>query len=140
MGTSTILYLDNDKLVLSTRGSSHKNDSEGIFCFAELITRDGIFNSHIIDSLENDNAILMEVCLIQLKTALKGVLGTQKDMVGPSGNVGPSSQEVTMKLAKRNGGLPHLCLDVRDTFVSDGGGIGVHHAVPVRMMKVDELQ
>ena len=139
-GSSTIFYLDNDKLVLSTRGSSHKNDTEGIFCFAELMTSDGIFNSHIIDSLENDNAILMEVCIVQLKTALKGVLGTQKEAKGKlSAILGSSSQEVSIKLAKRNGGLPHLCLDVKDMHVSEGG-IGVNYAVPVRIMRVDELQ
>eukprot|EP01083_Nonionella_stella_P089985 251361_1 len=142
-GTTTILYLDNDKLVLSTRGSSHKNDAEGIFCFAELITTDGIgiFNHHVIQSIETDNAILMEVCLVQLKTALRGVLGTQKDMDGrgTGGMANLFSQEVTMKLAKRNGGMPHICLDVRDVNVGEGG-IGVHHAIPVRIMRVEELQ
>jgi len=142
-GTTTILYLDNDKLVLSTRGSSHKNDSEGIFCFAELITTDGIgiFNHHVIQSIETDNAILMEVCLVQLKTALRGVLGTQKNMDGrgTGGMASLFSQEVTMKLAKRNGGMPHICLDVRDVNVGEGG-IGVHHAIPVRIMRVEELQ
>jgi HUS1 checkpoint protein len=147
----SILYLDNDKLVLSTRGSTEKNDSEGIFCFAELITRDGIFNTHVIDSLEHDNAILMEVCIIQFKTALKGVLDTQKE-ASLAGSLG-SSHEVSIKLAKRNGGLPHLCFEVKDaSYVGNGanhnadgsgknkGGIGVNYAVPVKMMRVDELQ
>lgn len=147
--SSTILYLDDDKLVLSTRGSSHKNDSEGIFCFAELITTNGVFTSHVIDSLENDNAILMEISLLQFKTALKGVLSTQKEANGAM----VVSHEVSIKLAKRNGGLPHLCFDVRDPFTysatatnsngnggKDGIGIGVNYAIPVRIMRVDELQ
>ena len=64
-GTTTILYLDNDKLVLSTRGSSHKNDAEGIFCFAELITTDGIgiFNHHVIQSIEQSGDA--EICKFQ---------------------------------------------------------------------------
>ena len=158
--SSTILYLDDDKLVLSTRGSSHKNDSEGIFCFAELITTDGVFTSHVIDSLENDNAILMEISLLQFKTALKGVLATQKEANGAM----VASHEVSIKLAKRNGGVPHLCFDIRDPFTysannsnhghghgngngngngngsNDGIGIGVNYAIPVRIMRVDELQ
>jgi len=150
----TILYLDNDKLVLSTRGSTEKNDTEGIFCFAELITRDGIFNNHVIDSVEKDNAILMEVCIIQFKTALKGVMETQKE-ASAAGALG-ASHEVSIKLAKRNGGLPHLCFEVKDSnYVGNGAnhhhrsadgsgkdksGIGVNYAVPVKMMRVDELQ
>jgi len=152
--SSTVLYLDNDKLVFSTRGSSFKNDSDGIFCFAELISTNGIFNSHVIESLEVDNAILMELSLSQFKTALKGVLSTQKEATNNGGNfvtIGASSIEVIIKLAKRNGGLPHLCFEVRDpltfntrTDVNHGNaateGIGVNYAVPVRIMRVVELQ
>ena len=119
---STILYLDNDKLVLSTRGGSSNsgtssssnnnginnsasnmnisstytqsnNDAEGIFCFAELITKNGIFRDHIIQSLENDNAILMEINVVQFKTALRGVLNAQLKFMkdksnGNSGGIG----------------------------------------------------
>eukprot|EP00557_Chaetoceros_sp_GSL56_P008485 CAMPEP_0176489402 /NCGR_PEP_ID=MMETSP0200_2-20121128/7264_1 /TAXON_ID=947934 /ORGANISM="Chaetoceros sp., Strain GSL56" /LENGTH=413 /DNA_ID=CAMNT_0017886531 /DNA_START=109 /DNA_END=1350 /DNA_ORIENTATION=- len=157
LSSSTILYLDDDKLVFSTRGSSYKNDSDGIFCFAELITTNGIFNSHVIQSLEADNAILMELSLLQFKTALKGVLSTQKESIGNSISGAASSlgSEVIIKLAKRNGGLPHLCFEVRDPLTTHhnridevggvvGGavaeGIGVNYAVPVRIMKVVELQ
>lgn len=132
--TPTVLYLDNDKMVLSTRGSS-KHDSEGIFCFAELLTTDGIFHSHIIQSIAADNAILMEICLIQFRTALKDLLGAQKEVEGRSS----FGQEVTIKLAKRNGGLPHLCLDTRDVFISESG-MGMHHMIPVKMMSVEEFQ
>lgn len=149
--SSTILYLDDDKLVFSTRGSSYKNDSDGIFCFAELITTNGIFNSHVIESMEADNAILMELCLLQFKTALKGVLSTQKEATQGGGNfvsMGAGNSEVILKLAKRNGGLPHLCFEVKDPVTysntNDGlaptKGIGVNYAVPVRIMRVVELQ
>lgn len=158
--SSTILYLDDDKLVFSTRGSSYKNDSDGIFCFAELITTNGIFHSHVIQSLEADNAILMELSLLQFKTALKGVLSTQKESVSnASVGITGTCPEVIIKLAKRNGGLPHLCFEVRDPLthnhshkrLDEGGGgggtcvlpaegIGVNYAVPVRIMKVVELQ
>jgi hypothetical protein len=48
-----------------------------------------------------------------------------------------SGPEVTLKLAKRNGGLPHLCLD---TMHVGQGEIEVHHAIPVRIMRVEDLQ
>lgn len=221
-GGSTILYLDNDKLVLSTRGgltststssssssssshnrtnhhnntpsstytqsALHNNDAEGIYCFAELITKNGIFNSLTIQSIEQDNAILMDINIGQLKTALRGVLNAQLKYIkdhygsagggggvgGSGGNVsngngtlglsagGVSGPELVIKLAKRNGGLPHLCLDVKENKLyssdiivqtsnsttpqrntsssSSSNMIGVHHAIPVRIMKVQELQ
>ena len=40
-----------------------------------------------------------------------------------------------LKLAKRNG-LPCLCLD---SFAA-GGSVEVHHAIPVRIMRADEMQ
>ena len=159
---------------MSTQAGS---DAEGIFCFAELITTRGIFREHVIESVERDNAILMEVCLVQLRTALRSVLardrGRNKASGGGGGGgevVGQGSQrqqnyhstggthahththragnntgnihvvggyEVTLKLAKRNGGLPHLCIDSKG---SGGMMIEVHHAVPVRIRKVEELQ
>lgn len=154
----SILFLDDNRLVLSTRGSPQKADSEGIFSFAELVTKDGIFHNHVIDSVEHDNAILMEVCLGQFKTALKGVLNTQREAAAAGGMastlVSQGMHEVSIKLAKRNGGLPHLCFDIKDaTYMSIGGtrarngnsgnttsGIGVNYSVPVRIMRVDELQ
>ncbi len=96
--------------------------------------------------------------MMQFKTALKGVLDTQKEASSGSGSGAASAVvtaaaacEVSMKLAKRNGGLPHLCFDVKDASYiggsgtgirenTGGGGIGVNYAVPVRIMRVDELQ
>ena len=117
---------------------------------------------------------------MQFKTALRGVLNAQikytKEMSsfhggsggGGGGGGGGGSQsssamgpELTIKLAKRNGGLPHLCLDIKDSksnqevasfsanimqpqdlllASSSSRMIGVHHAIPVRMMRVEELQ
>ncbi len=128
----------------------------------------------MIQSLENDNAILMEINILQLKTALKGVLDAQvkytRQKYGTSANgavgMGVIGPELTIKLAKRNGEMPHLCLDVKENKQSSqeiaslsvpnhghnnqnhlqGMGssnstmVGVHHAIPVRMMRVEELQ
>jgi len=147
------------------------------------MTKNGIFKEHIIQSLENDNAILMELNIVQLKTALRGVLNAQlkhtKDKKRSSSNhpnnsgmsmgigmdLGVVGLELTIRLRKTNGGLPHLCLDVKDYKLGGigiGGQeipltmpqnqnqqqmqsqhssmIGVHHAIPVRMMRVEELQ
>ncbi len=178
---------------------SNNHDAEGIFCFAELMTKNGIFKELIIESVEKDNAILMEINILQLKTALRGVLNAQmkhtKDKkkslnstVNSNSNVGNFNNcgtigmdlgvvgpELTIRLRKMNGGLPHLCLDVKDyKYVLGLGGqeipltsntpgpgpgtghgpgpgpqdpqqqhssmIGVYHAIPVRMMRVEELQ
>ena len=45
---------------------------------------------------------------------------------------------VVLKLAKRNGGLPCLCVDLGAS--PRGGGIEVHHAIPVRIMRAAEMQ
>ena len=48
--------------------------------------------------------------------------------------------DITMKLAKRNGGLPHLCLDAKNNGGRGLLGIEAHYAIPVRIMRTDELQ
>ena len=78
---------------ISSTYTQSNNDAEGIFCFAELITKNGIFRDHIIQSLENDNAILMEINVVQFKTALRGVLNAQLKFMkdksnGNSGGIG----------------------------------------------------
>lgn len=213
----TIVYLDDDKMILSTHGVSSNSsssggaailtnsggpsqpqtqtqtmtqstDAEGIFCFAELMTTQGIFREHVIESLSEGNAILMEISLSSWRTALRNILkshcgknanmimnGTgSESMIGSvlvenedgyqagTFNEGNSSEsrngasggkrkrvsaggflgvvDITMKLAKRNGGLPHLCLDAK----TNGGrgllGIEAHYAIPVRIMRTDEFQ
>jgi len=167
----TLVYIDNDKLILSTRGGCNSSSSNtasatqgnvaeysGILCFAELITTHGIFLNHVIESVERDNAILMEVCLVQWRTALRSVLArdntrtrgagtgevlgslcgdTITNVSGGRRTSGITGYEVTLKLSKRKG-LPHLCLDSKGS--GSDGIIEVHHAIPVRIRKVEELQ
>ena len=48
---------------------------------------------------------------------------------------------VVMKLAKRNGGLPCLCIDANSLPGGRGGGsVEVHHAIPIRVMRAVEMQ
>mmetsp|Transcript_22855 Transcript_22855/g.65949 ORF Transcript_22855/g.65949 Transcript_22855/m.65949 type:complete len:290 (+) Transcript_22855:225-1094(+) len=47
---------------------------------------------------------------------------------------------VVMKLAKRNGGLPCLCLDANSLPGRGGGAVEVHHAIPIRVMRAVEMQ
>ena len=226
----TIIYLDNDKMILSTHGvsssagnssgggsggvalltnqggpsSQHQtqtqshpiqtqtmtqsgSDAEGIFCFAELMTTQGIFREHVIESLSEGNAILMEINLSCWRTALKNILkshcgkdangimngtGNGESMVGsvvvggdrdaddqedgygddnPQQSTGKRKRasaaagflgvaDITMKLAKRNGGLPHLCLDAKNNGGRGLLGIEAHYAIPVRILRTDELQ
>lgn len=46
-----------------------------------------------------------------------------------------------LKLAKRNGGIPCLCLDAATTGSHNSSTcIQVHHAIPVRVRKHSEMQ
>lgn len=155
-----VVHLNEQHVRLSTR------DAEGISCFAELTSQSGIFLDHRIESMAPDNAIAFEIDLIQWKTALQSVLsgggggggnhndgdhndsrprhGRSSNKIG--GNLSGSSSQIvgpleptttTMKLAKRNGGIPCLCLD------SPCGGdsvVDLHHAIPVRVMRVEDVQ
>ena len=48
---------------------------------------------------------------------------------------------VVMKLAKRNGGLPCLCIDANALPSARGGAaVDVHHAIPIRVMRAVEMQ
>ena len=47
---------------------------------------------------------------------------------------------VVMKLAKRNGGLPCLCIDANSLPGRGGGSVEVHHAIPIRVMRAPEMQ
>jgi len=172
-GGGTVIHLDPDHIRISTRGGGSlsstssgnaANDSEGISCFAELATENGIFLDHRIESAAN-NVIVFEIDLVHLRTALQSILASGKNggsfasvTVG-RGNTQPlynsaaddgvaataanvvsfTPSIVVMKLAKRNGGIPCLCLDA----VHAGGGRGnieVHHAIPIRIMRAVEMQ
>lgn len=180
IGSGTTLYLDPDVLRISARGGAGSrvdsggtsqlgsaggggadHGTEGIACFAELISTNGIFLDHKIESIA-DNVIVFDIDLVQLKTALQSTLqslggsgggdsarsvplhNSSEDVRGekrsPRGSSSShfqpySSFLVVMKLAKR-GGLPCLCLD---SSCADGS-LDVHHAVPVRILRAQEWQ
>lgn len=135
-----VLHLDPDHVRLSTRDSS----GDGIACFAELATTDGIFLNHRVESAA-DNAIMFEIDLTQWRQALHSVLGggeQQKRRKGKDDDdedqqipMGAPASIITFKLAKRHGGLPCLCMDA-----SCSSGVDVHHAIPIRIMKASEMQ
>ena len=50
--------------------------------------------------------------------------------------MGPASSITTFKLAKRNGGMPCLCIDASCSPL----GVDVHHAIPVRIMRAEDMQ
>lgn len=153
--------MDTNRLCISTKGQS--SDTDGIICFAELQAVSGIFLEHRIESAAENNVIVMELDLSQLRMALQSVSNENKSSRGDSNNVNTSrtssfqggtnnnntnntnnnssymtEQHVTvLKLAKRNN-IPCLCLDS----VSGGGSsrIQVHHTIPVRILKHTEMQ
>lgn len=47
-----------------------------------------------------------------------------------------TSSHTVLKLAKRSGGFPCLCIDASCA----GGSVEVHHAIPVRIMRAAEMQ
>lgn len=161
----SVVHLDQQHIRFSTRGnmSNNSSDAEGISCYVELAC-DIIFLDHRIESAAN-NAILFDVNLVQLRTALQSVLSslrgggrhqssiappslhhalddsqTMYDEDGPLGVAATTESTVhstlaVLKLAKRNG-LPCLCLDCCGGSTS----IEVHHAIPVKVMRVTEMQ
>jgi Hus1-like protein len=147
ISSQAVIYLDPEYLRLSSR------DADGISCFAELKTHGGIFLSHRIESVA-DNAIVFEIDLLQWKSAIQSVIGERHD--GPyscqtnsasdghtSGGSGPndthamSLHTTTMKLAKRHGGIPCLCLDGK---CHGSAAFEVYHAIPVRIMRAGDIQ
>ena len=71
----TILSLTSDLVQLSCKGKSQETD--GMACFAELCAKgySSIFLDHRIESAAPNNAIVMELDLLQLRMALKSVIG-----------------------------------------------------------------
>mmetsp|Transcript_2605 Transcript_2605/g.3687 ORF Transcript_2605/g.3687 Transcript_2605/m.3687 type:complete len:384 (+) Transcript_2605:33-1184(+) len=181
-GGGAVIHLDPNYLRISARGggtstgggsgtasttvpststiSTVANDAEGIACFTEVMTTNGIFMEHRIESIA-DNVIVFEISLAQLRMALQSILASGKSSEGTSssGNIRPlhnSSSNIdtdqneenarlssltlpgiVMKLAKRNRGFPFLCLDSQ---VQGKGSIEVHHAIPVRIMRAADMQ
>ena len=137
-----IIHLDREKVRISTK------DSDGISCFSELQATGGIFLDHKIESVAN-NAIVFEIDLLQWRTALQSVLygGEESNRRHRRGNdyyeqrsqaavSALESSISTMKLAKRNGGIPCLCIDA----MSSGSSVELHHAIPITVMRVEDAR
>ena len=135
-----VLYLDPNYLRLSSR------DADGISCFAELATKRGIFIEHRCESVA-DNAIVFEIDLNLWKMALQSILsreGETRRRVGRRSSQDDSgdmhmaptnaSSLVIMKLAKRQGGIPCLCMEACSATVE------LIHAIPVKIQKVTEMK
>jgi hypothetical protein len=133
----SILYLDNDHLRICVKGRA--NDTEDIRCFAELVTKDGIFLDHRIESAAENNAIVMEVDLAQFKVALQSLAsgGKSSSSTANANHALDSSfmsTTIHIKLAKRNQ-IPCLCFDALTQ-----GSIQVYYSLPVRILRPTEIQ
>jgi hypothetical protein len=161
----SILYMDTNRLCISTKGQS--SDTDGIVCFAELQAASGIFLEHRIESAADNNVICMELDLSQLRMALQSVSSENKSSRADNNNNNNSSSRhhnnvntsfqgstqgsinttslnlephnvTILKLAKRSN-IPCLCLDAVSTS-SSGAAITVHHTIPVRILRPTEMQ
>mmetsp|Transcript_12770 Transcript_12770/g.26403 ORF Transcript_12770/g.26403 Transcript_12770/m.26403 type:complete len:423 (+) Transcript_12770:243-1511(+) len=65
-----------------------------------------------------------------------GGAGAGANTFAPNTTITPTI--VVMKLAKRNGGLPCLCIDANT--LPGRGAVEVHHAIPIRIMRAAEMQ
>jgi hypothetical protein len=141
MKNSCMLYLDEMVMRLSAKGKM--TDTDGIACFAELQAGGGIFFEHRIESNATNNAIVMELDLVQMRTALQSIQQDRSSLFQAdtflSHEVSLEHQYTVLKLAKRNN-IPCLCLDAYTSSASNGGMVKVHHAIPVRVCRVAEMQ
>lgn len=131
----SILYIDSDRFCLSCKGRSQETD--GVSCFAEFRTVDGIFLEHRIESVAENNGILMEIDLGQLKVALQSVCAnnmnsTERGTIEAAYNL--DERSTVVKLAKRNN-MACLCIEALAA-----SKIQVHHAIPVRILRVADKQ
>lgn len=129
----SVLRLDTNNIRLTTKGA---NDADGVSFFCELATTDGIFMEHKIQSAAEDNAIAMEVDLVQLRMALQSIVANNEHNAFKNRGDNPVSVQYSttiFKLAKRDK-IPCLCLDA---FTRDGV-VSVHHSIPVRIMRVED--
>jgi HUS1 checkpoint protein len=147
MRNGCMLYLDNKFIRISIKGKS--TDTDGIACFAELTAGGGIFLDHRIESAAPDNQIVMELDIVQLRMALQSI---QQDKQHHHRQYGADVSSAALweqqlhqhftilKLAKRNN-IPCLCIEAYTKSSSvGGGGIQVHHAIPVRICRPNEMQ
>jgi len=143
----SIIRLDPERMRIATRGNGEGGD--GISAYVDLKTRSGVFLDHRLESAA-DNVIVFEIDLSQWKIAVQSILegglsggvkarpmvfSTDNDRQEQKQDVVFTSSIIVMKLAKRNQ-LPCLCLDA----YTSGGSVEVHHAIPIRVMRVEESQ
>ena len=134
MGGS-VLRLDSNTVRLTTKG---KGDTDGVSFFCELATTDGIFMDHRIQSAADDDAIAMEIDLVQMRMALQSIVANNENNAFKNGGdeVVPLQFSTTiLKLAKRDK-IPCLCLDAN----TRDGIVAVHHSIPVRIMRVEDAK
>lgn len=135
----SVLYFDNTVLRISAKGSASR-ETDQVCCFAELFTN-VLFLEHRIQSVADDNAIVMEVDLVQLRMALQSIVQEQRSeksalAAAARGGGGMVAHAVTIvKLAKRNN-VPCLCLDA----TLSASGMAVHHSIPVRILRPTEMK
>jgi HUS1 checkpoint protein len=120
-----VLYLDDEYMRWSIKGKTQ--DTNGIVCFSEIKAAGGIFLEHRIESNADKNVIVMELDLLQFRTALQSV---QADKHGESNLILQPYTYVILKLSKR-GNIPCLCLE-------STGVVKVHHAIPIRIVRAQE--
>lgn len=145
---------------LTLSGSYSTSGIEDICCFVELATEGGIFLEHHVESM-SDNIIVFEISLEQLRLVLRSILtsGTSARSYATRGRDNicllnqiskdertttvktsellTSPSIVVIKLAKRNRGIPCLCLDA---CMYGQGSMEVYHAIPIYLMKASEMQ
>jgi HUS1 checkpoint protein len=150
----TILYFDTDHVRISCKGNNHNSNSvdSGITSFVELNAQgySSIFLDRRIESVAPNNAIVMEIDILQLRIALKSVLGNTNDNGASTWN--DAQRYVVIKLAKRQN-IPCLCIDACSISSSSSAKsnqtasfgnsssctIQVHHAIPVRILRHTEM-
>ena len=121
--TKAVMCLDPDTISLSTKGG------DDVVSCVELDAA-SLFLDRRIESAAEGNAIVMQVDLHAMKTALDSVPTSTRHSHKARASSIMLQPVVVLKLAKRNG-LPCLCLDL-------SGNIDVHHSIPVRIMRLEE--
>lgn len=132
------LALDDHHLRIAVNGKG--TDTDGIVCYAELAAESGIFMEHRIESVAENNTIVMELDLVHLRIALQSI--SQKP--DRRGTTNPASNAVepsftVLKLARRNS-IPCLCLDAYTSSSNGGAKVAINHSIPVRMLRPTEFQ
>ena len=140
-----MLFLDQECMRLSLHGKG-TNDCAGIACFVELKTSGGIFKEHRIESIAENNAILMECDIVQLRMALQSIQqekyqskkrnhqSMMSNLTDTSYSQSLEERTTILKLAKRNN-TPCLCVEA-------GGrsGVEIQHAIPVRIARASDMK